>query len=215
MKSDLQLQRDVIAELEWDPTVSASVGVEVKKGVVTLSGHVSTLDSRCHAEQAARHVYGVQQLDNQIDVTLAGATRRTDGDIARTALDLLQWTTDVSQNAVGVTVDNATITLSGTVDWDYQRQDAAESIRRIIGIRSVVNLIEVRPKSTSPVTPDIEAALSRRAKTGGTHVNVAVAGSVVTLSGCVRSVSERDLSRAAAWAAPGVTHVVDDIVVAN
>lgn len=215
MKSDLQLQRDVIAELEWDPTVFASVGVEVKKGVVTLSGHVSTLDSRCHAEQAARHVYGVKELDNQIDVTLAGTTRRTDADIARTALDLLQWTTDASRNAVRVEVENATITLSGTVDWDYQRQDAAESIQRIIGIRSVVNLIEVRPKSTSPVTPAIEAALSLRAKTGGTRVNVSVAGSVVTLSGCVRSVPERDLSRAAAWAAPGVTHVVDDIVVAN
>ena len=212
MKSDLHLQQDVIAELRWDPAVPASdVGVEVKRGVVTLSGHVSTLDARCQAEKCARQVHGVRELHNQIDVTLAGTTRRTDADIARTAWELLQWTTDVSRNAVSIDVENATVTLSGTVKWDHQRQNVAELVRRIIGVRCVVNLIEVQPERSSSIKQDIEAALLRYAKDGASSVKVSVAGSLVKLSGCVRSVAERDTARTAAWATHGVGQVVDDL----
>jgi osmotically-inducible protein OsmY len=215
MKSDSQVQKDVIAELNWEPTVNAAaIGVEVKDGIVTLAGHVDNYPGKWNAERAAERVYGVKALVMEIDVTLAGSTRRTDADIVRSARDILDWTTDATEDTVRVTVDKGVITLSGTVAWEYQRRDAAEAVRNLAGVKGFQNNITIRSAvSTSVIKADIEAALKRRAIADVKSIKVAIDGAEVTLAGSVHSWSERDLAKDSAWAAPGVGNVIDNMAV--
>jgi osmotically-inducible protein OsmY len=217
MKSDSQIQKDVIAELNWEPTVNAAeIGVEVKDGTVTLAGHVDNYPGKWNAERAAERVYGVKALVMEIDVTLAGSTRRTDADIVRSARDILEWTTDATEDTVRVTVDKGVITLSGAVPWEYQRRDAAEAVRNLVGVTGVLNSITITSDvSSSIIKADIEAALKRRATADAKSIKVAVDGAEVTLTGSVHSWSERNLARDSAWAAPGVRNVIDNLAVAS
>jgi osmotically-inducible protein OsmY len=122
--------------------------VEVKDGIVTLAGHETNYAAKWNAEHAAQRVYGVKALVVEIDVTLAGTTRRTDGDIARSAKDVLQWTTDAPADTVQIKVEKGNITLSGVVDWAYQRRDAADAIRNLVGVKSVINMVTISPKAS-------------------------------------------------------------------
>ena len=216
MKTDAQLQEDVMAELKWEPAVDAAqIGVEVKDGIVTLAGHVTNYAGKWHAEHAAQRVYGVKALVVEIDVTLAGSTRRTDADIARSAKDVLQWTTDAMDDTVQIKVEKGNITLSGAVDWEYQRRDAADAIRNLVGVKSVVNMVTIKPNvSTAVVKADIYAALTRRATSDSKNIKVAVDGGEVTLTGSVHSWAERELANSSAWGAPGVRNVVDQMTIA-
>lgn len=216
MKSDTQIQQDVIAELNWEPAVNAAeIGVEVNDGIVTLAGHVTNYVGKWNAEHAALRVYGVKALVMEIDVTLAGSTRRTDADIARSAQDVLQWTTDAPEGTVHVKVEKGTVTLSGAVAWEYQRQDAAEAVRNLVGVKGLVNMISINAAVCSSVgKADIEAALKRRATADAKSIGVQVDGGEVTLTGSVHSWSERDLARDSAWGAPGVRNVVDQMTIA-
>jgi osmotically-inducible protein OsmY len=215
MKTDKQIQQDVIAELGWEPSVNAAhIGVEVTDGVVTLAGHVSSYTEKSNAERAAQRVAGVKALAVEMDVKLAGSSKRNDADIARSAENVLQWATYLSPDSIKVKVQGGWITLSGEVEWAYQRQTTIDAVRHLSGVTGVSDQIAIKPKvSSTLVKSDIEAALRRRARTDAQKISVEVQGSDVTLTGSVHSWSERDLARDSAWGTPGVRNVVDKMTV--
>jgi osmotically-inducible protein OsmY len=215
MKTDLQLQQDVITELAWEPSVNAAqIGVEVKDGVVTLAGHVGSYGEKWEAERAAQRVAGVRALAVEMDVTLPGSSARNDVDIARAAANVLQWSTYFAEDTIRVVVEGGWITLTGALDWEYQREAAERSVRGLMGVIGISNQIVLNPvASILPVKADIEAALKRRIHSDARHIRVDVDGADVTLSGTVHSWSERDAARNSAWATPGVRHVADSLSV--
>jgi osmotically-inducible protein OsmY len=215
MKTDTQIQQDVIAELSWEPSVnSAHIGVEVSAGIVTLAGHVSNYTEKLNAERAAQRVHGVKALAVEMDVTLPGTSKRTDSDIAQSANNVLRLTTYLPVDHIKIQVENGRIALSGEVEWDYQRIGAADAVRHLQGVTGINNQITLKPAaSASVVKADIEAALKRRAHLHSEAISVEVAGSDVTLTGIVNSWTERNLVRNSAWGAPGVRNVNDNMTV--
>jgi len=215
MKSDIQLQKDVAAELSWTPSVdSTQIGVEVKDGIVTLTGHVGTYAEKWEAEHAAQRVAGLLALTVEIEVRLPGPSKRTDVDIARSVENVMQWATDLPSDHVKVMVENSWITLTGEVDWDYQRQAAANAVRHLMGVRGVSCNIAIKPRvGSTAVKSDIEAALKRRATADAQNIDVEVHGTDVTLSGTASSWSERELAARSAYGTAGVRNVVNNIAV--
>ena len=215
MKTDKQLQQDVMAELNWEPSVNAAhIGVEVSNGVVTLTGHVANYAEKIGAEHAAHRVAGVKAMAIEMDVKLAGNGKRNDSELANAAQGALEIATYFSPNNVKAKVESGWITLSGEVEWDYQRQSAVNAIRHLSGVTGVSDEIAIKPKVSSLlVKSDIEAALKRRAHTDAQKISVDVQGSDITLTGTVHSWSERVLARDSAWSSPGVRSVVDKLTV--
>lgn len=211
MKTDLQLQKDVMAELSWEPSVKASqIGIEVKDGIVTLAGHVSSHTQKWKAEEAAQRVSGVKGVVVEINVELPGLDKRPDVDIVKAANHALAWHVALPRDAIKVTVDHGWLALSGQVEWAFQRREAETAVRNLIGIRGVVNKIEIKPKVRSrDVKTKIEAALQRRAHLDAEAIEVKVKAGTVTLSGALDSWEECETVRLAAWQAPGVHSVVD------
>jgi osmotically-inducible protein OsmY len=189
MKTDAQLQQDVMAELKWEPSVhAAQIGVEVKDGVVTLDGEVSSYTEKWNAEDAAQRVHGVTALAVGLKVKLSALGQRTDADIAESAQHVLSWTNSLPQDAVKVLVEGGWLTLSGDVEWQYQRQAAFDGVRHLPGITGVSNQIAIKPAlSATVVKSDIEAALKRRATLDSKAITVNVNGADVTLTGTVHS----------------------------
>ncbi|WP_379034251.1 BON domain-containing protein [Methylophilus flavus] len=216
MKTDTQLKHDVAAELKWDSSVNENeIGVEVKDGIVTLSGHVGKYSEKWAAERAAQKVQGVKALAIDLDVKLLGANNRNDTDIARTAKNVLDWTTDWPKDQVKVMVEDGWITLTGQLDYEYQRQRAFSNVHYLMGVTGVSNQITLKPfLSKSSVQSVIEAALKRRALTDSQEVVVTVDGDKVNLSGVVHSWSERDMVSDSVRNTPGVSEVSDNITVA-
>ena len=216
MKTDSQLQQDVMAELKWEPAVhSAQIGVEVRDGVVTLAGEVSSYSEKWNAERAAQRVGGVKALAIELKVKLSQFGQRTDADIAKSAQSVLSWTSSLPQDAIKVLVEAGWLTLSGDVEWQYQRQDAAASLRYLPGVVGISNQIGIKPSvSAGVVKSDIEAALKRRAANDAKTINVEVNGADVTLTGTVHSWVERDLATHTAWGTTGVRQVVDKLTLA-
>jgi osmotically-inducible protein OsmY len=215
MKTDSQLQKDVLAELAWEPSVNAAeVGVEVKDGIVTLAGHVRSFVEKWEAERAAQRVSGVRGLAVEMDVNLPGSSRRNDVDIVRSVENALQWMTYVPQDAIKVLVESGWVTLTGEVAWEYQRKAATDGVRGLMGVTGVSDQISIKHMASSNgVKADIEAALKRRAHTDGQNISVEVHGADVTLRGRVHSWSERDLVASCAWGSAGVHSVSDKITV--
>jgi osmotically-inducible protein OsmY len=215
MKTDSQLQSDVMAELAWEPSIhSEEIGVEVKGGVVTLAGHVGTYSEKLEAERAAIRVVGVKAIAVEIDVRLPGINVRTDGDIARTVEHVLQWTTCLTNDSVKIKVEGGWVTLSGEVNWDYQRKAAVDGVRYLMGVKGVSDLIAIKPIVSAPlVKADIEAALLRRAHKDSNGISVRVDGNGVTLSGSVHSWSERELAAQTVWGTPGVRSVTNNTTI--
>jgi len=213
MKTDAQLQQDVMAELKWEPAVhAAQIGVAAKDGVVTLEGEVSSYTEKWNVEAAAQRVHGVMALAVELKVKLSALGERTDADIAESAQHALSWTTSLPKDAVKVLVENGWLTLSGDVEWQYQRQAAADGVRHLPGIIGVSNQIGIKPPlSVTVVKADIEAALKRRAAADAKTITVAVNGTDVTLTGIVHSWAERELATRSAWGSAGVSHVIDNM----
>jgi osmotically-inducible protein OsmY len=213
MKTREQLQRDVQDELKWEPRIDeAGIGVGVEDGVVTLSGHVSSYAERSLAEKAAKRVAGVGAIANELVVKLPSSMERDDTDIAEAALRALRWRSDIPGDKVKIAVSKGWVTLEGDLDWNYQKQSAYNAVRYLTGVKGVSNLIRIKPRASAfQVREKIEQALKRSAEIDARHITVAVDGGKVTLRGTVRSWAERDDANDAAWSAPGVTEVDDDL----
>jgi len=215
MKNDIDLRRDVLDELECEPSVDgAHIGVTARDGVITLTGAVKSYSEKLTAERVARRVHGVTAIANDIDVYLPGSAERTDSDIARAAVDILKWRTSVSYGQLKASVTKGWITLEGDVDWQYQKDAAFDAVHHLVGVKGVTNLITVMPRvSTSEITSRIQAAFLRSAEVDAHKVCVETHDGKVTLRGDLRSWSEREEAERTAWAAPGVTDVENFIVV--
>lgn len=214
--ADTKLQHDVLAELEWDPSVDASqIGVTAKDGVVTLTGVVSSFADKMAAERAAKRVYGVRAVANDIEVKLPGGTERSDTEIAAAAVNALKWDTSVPGEAITVTVRNGWITLEGEVEWFYQKDASERAVRLLKGVKGVVNNIKVKSRvKPGDIKDKIEEAFKRNAEIDARRITVETQDGKVILSGRVRSWAERDEAEQAAWSAPGVTAVENHITVA-
>lgn len=215
MKSDQQLKQDVASELQWDATVNATqIGVSVNEGIVTLSGILDTYAEKHAAERAARRVRGVRGIVTDLEVKLAPGHQLSDTEIAESALKTLRSLVTVPGN-VRVGVENGFVTLSGDVDWPYQRANAERSVSQLKGVRGVVNQLKIKQHADPRlIREQIEAAFSRHARREARDLVIQVEGGVVTLIGEVDSLAEREAAVGTAWATRGVTRVVDKIAVA-
>ena len=211
IRTDQEIQKDVLEELKWDAQVQPNeIGVSVKDGVVTLTGWVDSYLKKWEAEEAAHRVAGVKAVANDIEVKLA--TERTDPDIAEAAVRALEWDAAVPVDKIHVTVSKGWVTLKGEVEWQFQRQDAERVVRRLAGVRGVTNLITVKPHTTaSELKKKIEDALVRNAELDANRITVEVQGTKAILKGTVRSWAEREEAERVAWSAPGIYSVENRI----
>lgn len=215
MKTDSQLQKDVIAQLNWEPILHASeIGVAVKDGVVTLSGIVDTFTKKIVAEKAAKKVSGVKAIAVDLQVGVSPIFKKTDSEIAETVLDALKLHTAVQDDKIKIKVENGLVTLEGDVVWEYQRKSAVEAIENLPGVRDVSNLIMVRPEVLPiDVRKKINEAFHRSATIDAEKVKIDAIGSKVILTGTVRSIAEKEDAEDAVWAAPGVTSIDNRLVI--
>ena len=217
MSDDRMLQQRVIDELAFDPMVDAAhVGVSAQDGIVTLNGHVKTYAAKFAAERAARRVAGVKAVAQEIDVRLPSDKKTADDEIAARAIKLLEWDVVIPPNSIRVKVEHGTVTLSGEVDWAYQRDEAERDVHRLGGVQLIINRIRVRPQ-TQPedIKAKISAAFERTALRDANCVTVDLHGDTVVLGGKVQSWPERDDALRAAWSVPGVNKVEDHILIAR
>ena len=215
MNSDSEIERDVKDELSWNPDLDATdIAVSVKKGVVTLTGFVKSYTDKYEAEAAAKRVSGVVAVANDIEVRMPSVDERPDPEIARDAVAAIKSQLPISSEKIKVIVKNGWVTLEGQVEWQYQRSTAEHAVRRIKGVKGVSNMIQLKPQAQpSEIKHKIQEAFRRNAEVDSNRIIVDADGGVVTLKGTVRSWVEREEAERAAWAAPGVVNVVDQIVV--
>ena len=215
MISDHQLSRDVLDELKFEPRVNAAhIGVVAKDGVVTLSGFVGSYAEKFAAEAAARRVKGAKAIAEEIEVRLPMDKKRADDEIAERALRILHWDELVPDDCITLKVEKGMVTLTGTVDWQYQKSEAEYDIRKLSGVLAVINQLQVKsPAAAAEVKEQIERALSRSAQLEASRIRVETSGGSVTLKGAVHDWFERDLIERAAWSVAGVTEVHDRLTI--
>lgn len=215
MKSDAELQKDVMTELRWEPSIAAAeIGVAVKDGIVTLSGYVDSYFAKSTAERTAARVFGVRAVAGEIKVRFPGSFMRTDEDIAGAAVYILEWNVSVPHDRVKVNVQDGWVTLSGEVDWWYQMDAAMDAVQKLIGVVGVSNHITVKPVAKPPdMKAKIEGAFQRNAMLDARRVTVETRGSRILLSGSVRTWAERQEVESIACAAPGVSEVENKITI--
>lgn len=215
-KSDAQIKTDVLNELKWDPTVDETeVGVQVKEAIVTLAGHIASYPKKLAALDAAHRVAGVRDIVDNLAVRIPSAWVRTDEEIAKAVRHGLTWDVLVPDERITTTVAGGVVTLEGNVESWSQRYDAERAVQRITGVKSVINHITVNAKAVSADTirRQIEEALDRQTAREVRRINVAAQDGVVTLSGSVRSWTEKNALERAAYYTPGVKRVVDNTTV--
>ena len=209
MKSDIQIQKDVIEQLKWEPFLNASeIGVAVKNGIVNLSGQVDSYSKKLSAENAAKKIAGVKAIAEDIQIGVSPAYNKTDTEIAEAVVNALKWHSAVQEEKIKIKVENGSVRLDGEVEWEYQRINAKSAIENLTGVRSVINLITVKPVVTAT---DIQKKMSsffhRSATIDSGKITAEVKGSKVILRGTVRSFAEKEDAETAAWNAPGVTSI--------
>jgi osmotically-inducible protein OsmY len=213
--SDLQLRRNVLDELEYEPSVEAAhIGVIVDKGVVTLTGHVATYAEKQAAIAAVRRIKDVRAIADEIEVRFPSDKETSDDEIAKRAIDILGWDTMVPSGSIQVIVRDGWVTLTGSVDWKYQKKQAEENVQKLSGVRGVINTIEIEPSvQAEDVQRKIEEALKRHAAIESDAIRVTVPEhNKVVLEGKVSSWDERHAVENAAWSAPGVKLVENRMI---
>ena len=218
MKTNSELQKDVIDELKWEPqlqAVSTQIGVSAKDGVVTLSGLVDTYSKKRAAERAAQRVKGVKVLASDIEVNLGHFGKKTDTEIASAVRNALRWNSAVNDDKVEIKVDNGGVTLEGEVDWIYQKNFAQNNVEHLVGVKGIINNIKVRTTSidVNDIKRKISAAFHRDATIDASDIRMEAAGNKVLLRGHVRSYAEKKEAERIAWSSPGVLHVENEILI--
>jgi len=216
MSHDKQLKQNILAELAWEPSINAAhIGVTTHDGVATISGHVENYFEKRSAEAAAGRVKGVKAVVEEIEVRLPAHGKRTDEELAISAVNRLASDISVPHDAIKLTVEKGWVTLNGAVDWHYQLDAAAQDVRGLMGVIGVSNNITIKPRvNVSNLSDDIMHALHRSWFFDPKTINVSARDGQVKLTGTVDSWSEREIAAATAWAAPGATSVENNIVVA-
>lgn len=206
MKSDEEIQRDVIDQIRWNPILNSSdIGVSVKNGVVTLFGQVDTYQKKIEAENDAKRIQGVKAIAEDIHVGISPSFMRTDSEIAEAAVNVLHWLSSVPHDQIHIRVEDGVVTLEGEVEWAYQRDAARKAVGALASVRDVISKIRLRNKATPEDLRDrIQNALQRSATIDAGNIDVEVSQEKATLKGHVRSISEKEDAEDAAWAAPGI-----------
>jgi len=215
MRIDMEIQKDVVAALRWEPSLrDDDIAVGVRDGVVTLAGLVDSYPDKWTAERVASKVKGVKAIANDLEVKLPSRSTRPDPDLAHAAVDALRWDVAVPQDRIQVKVEKGWLTLEGEVDWFYQKEAAERAVRYLTGIAGVTNLITVRARPTpSDVKQRIRQALERGAEFDVGRISVEIQGNKAILRGTVRSYAEMRDAERAARNAPGVTEVENKLTV--
>lgn len=215
MSQDRQLQEAVLSQFMWEPSIDgAHIGVAANNGVVTLTGHVETYMQKHSAEKAAARVRGVKAVAQELEVRLAHNAKRNDEDIARAAVDRLAWEVSLPHDAIKVKVEKGWVTLTGEVEWQYQKESAERHVRNLIGVVAVSNEMKIKPRANaSNISADIDSAL-HRSWFDREQITVTTDGGKVKLTGSVHSPSERWTAGSTAWGSPGATSVENDLVIA-
>lgn len=213
MKTDLEIQRDVMEEIKWQPDLNLSdIGVCCKNGVVTLSGRVETFSQKVNAEKSAKRVAGVMAVAENIHVGLSAANRKTDSEVADTVLNALKWNSAVQEEKIKVQVEDSYVTLEGQADSEYERSQAQKALEALPGIKGIFNLIKLKPSPTpEDIKSQIEAAFKRSATLDSDNIQVSVTGNKVTLKGAVRSIIEKEDAEDVASSAPGIATVENEL----
>ncbi|HET9983674.1 MAG TPA: BON domain-containing protein [Longimicrobiales bacterium] len=215
LRTDSDIEKDIINELKWEPSLrDDDIAVSVKDGVVTLAGFVDSYYDKWKAERVVSRIKGVKAIANDIEVRLPTASERPDPELARAAVDALRWNVLVPVDRIKLKVENGWVTLEGDVDWYYQKEEAERTVRRLVGVRGVTNLITVHARATpTDIKRKIREALERGAQFDASRITVEVEGNRVVLRGTVRSYAEKRDAERAARNAPGVTEVENDLTV--
>ncbi len=215
MKTDLEIQKDVVEQLKWEPFLNAAqIGVSVKNGIVTLSGQVDAYSKKILAEKAAKKVAGVKAIAEDIQVGLSPAYRKTDAEVAEAVVNALKWHTMIPEEKIRVSVEEGNVKLEGEVEWEYQRNQAKTSVENLSGVKYVTNLITVKPKITPyELQQKITASFQRSANIDAGKITAEVLGGKAILRGKVRSFAEKEDAENAVWSAPGIVSVENKLVI--
>ena len=215
MKTDSDLKKDVLEELAWDPLVPEErVGVAVREGVVTLTGHLDSYAEKVATRRAAERVSGVKAIAMEMDVIPVGLHQHSDTEIAAAVEHALSWNSAIPANQVRVTVEKGWVTLSGELDWNFQRRAVERMIRPLKGVVGIIDNIRLKAQSVpTNLSTRIQDALTRQAEREAKRIEISVDGSVVTLRGKVHSWAERSAAEGVTWAAPGVSRVNNQLTI--
>ncbi|MBX5013081.1 BON domain-containing protein [Rhizobium lentis] len=212
---DITLRQNIIDELDFEPSIdAANIGISVEDGIVTVTGHVSSYSEKETAERVVKRIKGVRGIAQEIEVRIFGNHETSDDDIARRAVNMLDWNVSVPKGAIQVKVQKGWVTLTGKAEWQYQKNAAADAVRNLAGVVGLSNLIEISPSvSAADVKKRIEDAFKRDAELESQGIRVEVSGGSVTLKGKVHTWSERRAAERAAWSAPGIKTLSDQIAI--
>lgn len=213
MKTDFEIQQDVMAELLWEPALNGTqIGVSVNQGVVMLSGVVDTYYKKVLAEKATKKVSGVKAVAEEITVSVRGGKTHTDVDIAKAVVNALEWNSSIDDSKIKVQVENGEVTLDGEVEWNFQKISAQKAVENLAGVRHIINNLHVKNRVVvNDVKQKIALAFLRHATLDSDKIKVEVLGDKVILSGTVRSFAEKRDAERTTWSSPGVMHVENNL----